>query len=86
MGLLQGALLIAVVSGVFRLVRRGTGTHAIMVVVWLSLAYMLSHLPVYALARFSVVIIPSLVAAAVAAHSCEAKPEGAQEVRPGGAV
>jgi hypothetical protein len=57
-----------------------------MVVVWLSLAYMLSHLPVYALARFSVVIIPSLVAAAVAAHSCEAKPEGAQEVRPGGAV
>ncbi len=86
MGLLQGALLIAVVSGVFPLVRRGTRTHAIMVVVWLSLAYMIPHLPVYALARFSVVIIPSLVAAAVAAHSCEAKPEGAQEVRPGGAV
>ena len=64
-GLLQVVLLTFVVLGVARLLRTGNWMCVGMLPVWLSLAYVLPHLPVYALARFSVIIIPVLLAVAV---------------------
>jgi hypothetical protein len=47
--------------------------------VWMAAAYMLAHLPVFALGRFSVILIPALVASACAGFFRPARARTGQE-------
>jgi 4-amino-4-deoxy-L-arabinose transferase-like glycosyltransferase len=64
----QGGLLLLLVFYLPGVVRR-EGWHCVMLVpVWVCLVYTAVHLPVYALGRFSLVLVPSLLAVTVAAQ------------------
>ena len=68
-GALQGALLFVVGAGIRR--KRGAGSQAAVcwLPLWIALAYFVPHVLTFSLARFSVVLIPSLIAFAASTYN-----------------
>jgi 4-amino-4-deoxy-L-arabinose transferase-like glycosyltransferase len=63
----QGGLLLILLLSLPGIVRR-EGWHSMMLVpVWMGLVYIAAHIPVYALGRFSLVLVPSMLAVTVSA-------------------
>jgi 4-amino-4-deoxy-L-arabinose transferase-like glycosyltransferase len=69
LGAMQGVLLLLVLRAGRVLRRRDGWGSPLLLPLWMAGAYMLAHLPVYAIGRFSVILVPSLVLTAVSLMS-----------------
>ncbi|MBI5471225.1 MAG: glycosyltransferase family 39 protein [Ignavibacteriae bacterium] len=68
MALAQGSLLVFSLVGAWRMFRAERWPSDALIPFYAALAYVAAHLPVFAIARFSIVLIPSLTATAAAAY------------------
>ncbi len=71
--LMQMSLLFFFCVSAVRIVGRYGGVSWISMPIWLVVAYFLFHLPIYGLARFGVVLVPTMVVCAVGLLGCEGK-------------
>jgi hypothetical protein len=76
-GLAQGALLVLSVISIRRILHYEGRGSVLLLPVWLGIAYVGVHIPVYALARFSLLLIPTMIAFVAVNLSSDQRKKGA---------